>query len=96
MVMFVGIIRVQLHIHGAASLKEKRSVLRHIKDRARARHNVSVAEVDDQDRHQSATLGFAAVGHSEQRLATLFQRIRDDIDRTLPGGVTSWEEEVLS
>lgn len=94
--MFVGVVRARLRIHGAKSLKEKRAVLRHIKDRARSRHNVSVAEVDDQDRHQSATLGFAAVGHSEERLALLFERIRKEIDVALPGGVMAWEEDVLS
>ena len=94
--MFVGIVRVRLHIHGARSLKEKRSVLRRIKDRARARHNVSAAEVDEQDQHQSATLGFAAVGLSRQTLVTLFGRLRDEVDQTLPGGVTDWDEDILS
>ena len=94
--MFVGIVRARLHIHGAASLKEKRAVLRSIKDRARARHNVSVAEVDDQDLHQSATLGFAAVGLTEQALVTLFERLRDEVDQTLPDGVTDWDEDILS
>ena len=83
-------------IHGCGSLKEKRAVLRRIKDRSRSRHNVSVAEVDHQDLHQRATLGFAAVSHSENDLRQLFERLRDEIDRVLPGGVLNWEKEILS
>jgi uncharacterized protein YlxP (DUF503 family) len=94
--VLVGIIRAELHIHGAASLKEKRAVLRRIKDRTRSRHNISVAEVDHQDLRQRAALGFAAVSHSEADLASLFERIRDEIDEILPGGLTDWQEEVLS
>lgn len=94
--MFVGIVRVRLRLHGVSSLKEKRAILRHIKDRSRARHNISVAEVEDQDRHQAATLGFAAVGHSEDVLVSLFGKIRDGIDRAVPGGVTDWDQEIMS
>ena len=93
--MVVGVIRVEIHIHGAGSLKEKRSVVRRIKDRARSRHNVSVAEVDDQHLHQRSTLGFAAVGHSEDVLRRLFDTLRDEIENLLPGGVISWEEDIL-
>ena len=94
--MIVGVIRTELLIHGCGSLKEKRAVLRRIKDRSRSRHNVSVAEVDHQDRHQRAALGFAAVSHSENDLDRLFERIRDDIERVLPGGVLQWEKEIFS
>jgi uncharacterized protein YlxP (DUF503 family) len=91
----VGIIRAEIHIHGSASLKEKRSVLRRIKDRTRSRHNISVAEVDFQDLHQRAALGFAAVSHSEEDLRRLFNSLRDEVDGILPGGVTNWQEDVL-
>ncbi len=93
--MVVGVIRTELHIHGCGSLKEKRAVLRRIKDRTRSRHNISVAEVDFQDKHQRAALGFAAVSHSETDLQRLFRSLRDEIDGILPGGITDWQEEVL-
>ena len=93
--MVVGIIRAELHIHGAGSLKEKRAVLRRIKDRSRSRHNISVAEVDFQDLHQRAALGFAAVSHGEDDLRRLFNSLRDEIDSILPGGITDWQEDIL-
>ncbi len=93
--MLIGVIRAELHIHGSQSLKEKRAVLRRIKDRTRARHNVSVAEVDHQDLHQRAVLAFAAVAHSEDDLSRLFRSLRDEVDGVLPGGVTAWDEDVI-
>lgn len=64
--MVVGILRLRLMIPGAHSLKDKRQALRSIKDRLRAQHNVSVAEVDSQDLWQVAELGVGAVGVDRQ------------------------------
>ncbi|MFQ5671263.1 MAG: DUF503 domain-containing protein [Acidobacteriota bacterium] len=94
--MFIGVVRVELLIHGSSSLKEKRAVLRRIKDRASSRHNLSVSEVGFQDLRQRAVLGFAAIRSSRNDLARLFVRLRDEIERVLPGGILSWEEEVFT
>ena len=47
--MFVGVARLTLQIADSGSLKSKRQVLRRVTDRVKARFNVSVAEVEDQD-----------------------------------------------
>lgn len=52
---------VSLHIPDSGSLKAKRLVIRRLKDRIRNKFNVSVAEVDDFDLWQRATLGVAVV-----------------------------------
>jgi uncharacterized protein YlxP (DUF503 family) len=59
--MFVGVLRLVLHLPGAHSLKDKRQVVRSFKDRVRARLKLSVAEVGNADRHQLATLAVVAV-----------------------------------
>jgi hypothetical protein len=59
--MFVGIMRLGLHVPGARSLKDKRMVVRSFRDRVRARFDVSIAEVADQDLHQRATFGVAVI-----------------------------------
>ena len=59
--MHVGVMRLVFHIPHARSLKDKRSVVRKFRDRIRARHDVSIAEVADQDLHQKATFGVAVV-----------------------------------
>ncbi len=60
--MTVGVMSIRMLIPGARSLKDKRRALRPIKDRLRARFNVSAAEVDCQDVWQTAVLAVAAVG----------------------------------
>jgi uncharacterized protein YlxP (DUF503 family) len=60
--MIVGSLLVRLLIRESRSLKDKRQVVRSIKDRLRNGFNVSVAEVDAQDNRQVAVLGLAMVG----------------------------------
>ena len=60
--MRVGVLRIELFVPGARSLKAKRQVIRSLKDRLRNKFNVSVSEVDYQDKWQRATLGIAMVG----------------------------------
>jgi uncharacterized protein YlxP (DUF503 family) len=61
--MVVGAARVELHVHGSQSLKEKRGVVRSITQRVRNRFNVSVAEVGGQDTWQRAVLGLAVAAN---------------------------------
>ena len=61
--MVVGAARVELHVHGSQSLKEKRGVVRSITQRLRNRFNVSVAEVGGQDTWQIAVLGLAVAAN---------------------------------
>jgi uncharacterized protein YlxP (DUF503 family) len=60
--MVIGICRVELHLPDRHSLKEKRHVVKSLKDRMRRTFNVSIAEVGDQDVWQRAILGAACVG----------------------------------
>ena len=56
MSMVVGLLTVELHVPGSRSLKEKRMVLRRIKDRLK-KFNVAVSEVEHQDLWQRASIG---------------------------------------
>ncbi len=66
--MVVSVIVWELHLEGCTSLKEKRSILRSLKDRLCNRHNVSVAETAHQDSWQRAEL-CAAIVSSDRKLA---------------------------
>jgi uncharacterized protein len=66
--MVVGLSVWELHIPGCSSLKEKRSVMKSLKDRLHRQFNVSVAETDFQDILQRAELS-ACVVSSERRHA---------------------------
>ena len=92
--MVIALLHVELHIPHAQSLKEKRMVLRRIKDRLQ-KFNVAVAEVEHHDLWQRAGLGIVAISttsdHAEQSLAA----VADEIDRVEPGVMTRTEIEFL-
>lgn len=93
--MRVALLRVELHFPYAQSLKDKRMVLRRVKDRLQ-KFNVAVAEVEHQELWQRAGLGVVAISttgeHAEQQLAAA----ADEIDRVEPGIVTRTEMEFLA
>jgi hypothetical protein len=65
--MNVGALMVKLRLPENQSLKGKRQVIKSITSRVRSKFNVSIAEVDDQELWQLATLGVACVSNSNQR-----------------------------
>ena len=60
--MIVGTLKIRLVLRESHSLKDKRRVLKSLKDTLSNRFNISVAETDEQDVWQSAEIGIAAVG----------------------------------
>lgn len=60
--MIVGTLKIRLAMRDSHSLKDKRRVLKSLKDTLSNKFNISVAEVEDQDVWQSAEIGIAAVG----------------------------------
>jgi hypothetical protein len=61
--MQLGTLRIVLQIPQSRSLKSKRQVVKGIKDRLKNKFNISVAEVEDNDLWQRATLGIAVVAN---------------------------------
>jgi len=78
----------------AQSLKDKRMVLRRVKDRLRA-HNVAVAEVAHQDLWQRAGLGIVTVGSSDEAAGSTLSAVLSEIERIEPGLVTAHQLEYL-
>ncbi len=64
--MFVGFGQIEMYIPESGSLKSKRFVLKSIKTRIRNKFNVSVAEVENNDKWQRATLGVAVVSNDRK------------------------------
>jgi len=73
--MIVGSLRVRLLLREARSLKDKRQVVKSIKDRLANRFNVSAAEVDELDNRQVAILGFAMVGNETSHVRAALEQI---------------------
>jgi uncharacterized protein YlxP (DUF503 family) len=73
--MVVGSVRVRLLLRESRSLKDKRQVVRSIKDRLRNEFHVSVAEVDALDNRQLIVLGLALVGRERKHVRTTLEQI---------------------
>jgi len=70
----IGSLTVSLHIPHSRSLKEKRTVVRSVTARLRQQFNVAVAEVDDQDTWQLATLGVVCVSADARHADEMCQK----------------------
>lgn len=79
--MTLGTVILDLHIPDCRSLKEKRSVIRRLTTRLRKDFNVSVAEVDKQDLHQSARLGIALVCNERAFANTVLSKLVESVER---------------
>ena len=73
--MIVGTLRVRLLIREARTLKDKRQVVKSIKDRLRNGFNVSVAEIESQDNPRLAVLGLAMVSNEARHVRSAFEQI---------------------
>ena len=78
--MVVGVCRVTLSIYDNDSLKGKRSVVRRVIDRTKHRFNIAIAEVEDNDVHEIAVIGFAIVGNDRKFVNSRLDRVVDFID----------------
>ena len=93
--MVVGMLHVDMHVPSARSLKEKRAVLRSLKDQLRGHFNIAVAEVDPNDTWQRATVGICAVGNERDYVAGLLQDVAQWLRATRLVGLMRTEEEYL-
>ena len=73
--MHIGVCSLQFRLPESASLKDKRGVFRSISTRVRNRFNVSIAEVDDNDRRQLLTLGVCCVSNDPQHANEMLSRV---------------------
>lgn len=80
--MAVGVCRVRLRLPENGSLKGKRQVVRSLTTRLRSKFNVSVAEVDDNDRWQIATIGVSCVSNDARHAQEQLDRVVAFIETT--------------
>ena len=73
--MPIAHLTIEVRIEGAQSLKDKRQVVRSLKDKLRAAFNVSVAEIEQTDLWQRATVAVVAVSGSRDYLEGLMQNV---------------------
>ena len=91
----VGLLSLELHFPEARSLKDKRAVLRSIKDRLR-QLNVALAEIDYHDLRQRSRLAVAAVGSEQHLVQRSLLSVVEEMERKGTGVIVSSQVEWLS
>ena len=94
--MVIGCSSIKFYLHGNRSLKEKRRIVRAIKDRLKNNFNVSVAEVGGQDKWQSLHIGVSAVGSDQPYVDGLMEKVVNAIDRMNLAEITDCKTEILN
>lgn len=79
--MPIAVLTLEIRIEHAQSLKDKRQVLRSLKDKLRRQFNVSVAELDETDLWQRATIGVVSISHSRDYLVQVMQSVEKSATR---------------
>jgi len=106
--MTIGVYTIEIHLPGARSLKDKRQVIKKLKDRLRSRHNVAVSELEEYaGKWQRSGLMIVSVAGRRDPLENLFEKIHRESESLVPGniietgrefiegsdgGVSGWEE----
>ena len=94
--MTVGVALVSFRLHEIHSLKDKRRIVKSLVEKSRSRFNVAVAEVEDQDVHQKASIGIAVIGNDGRVLNSLLDRIIDFMDSLSLADLISREIELIT
>lgn len=84
-------IKITLRASWCHSLKEKRMVVRSIVQKLKNKFNISVAEVENQDIHQSIVIGICAVGNDNKQLDSIMNNIMNFVDENSEAEVINVE-----
>ena len=93
--MIIGVLQFELVIHDSQSLKDKRRVVRSVKDRLHREHQVSVAEVAAQDTLNLAVMGLALVGTDGRYVGQTLDRITEKLRSLHDAEVGSFTRQLL-
>jgi uncharacterized protein len=96
--MFVGVLRLTLHLPAPGSLKSKRHLVRSAIDRVKAKFNVSIAEVGENDLWQRSVIGVTAVGNDHAFVNETLDKVADFVS-SMHGGqiqMTGRDLEIVS
>jgi hypothetical protein len=91
--MPIGLLTLELFIPDAHSLKDKRQILRSLKDRLRGQFNVAVAELEHQDLWQRSVVGVVGISSDEHSLRESLQAVMEASENLLGRDLISREIE---
>jgi uncharacterized protein len=93
--MPIGLLTLEIHLPEAHSLKDKRQVLRSLKDRLRGKFNVAVAELDGQDSWQRSVVGVVSLSNNAAHLEQSLRTILEESEVLLGRDLTGYDLEVI-
>lgn len=94
--MKILLLKVTLRASWVHSLKEKRMVIKSLMQRLKNKFNVSVAEVDSQDVHQTLVIGISCVSDSKIMLDSVMENILDFIECNTDAEIINIEQDIDS
>ena len=93
--MVIGALSLKLAIFGSTSLKDKRRVVKSLKDRLSSRFNISVAEVGSLDHRQQAELGVALVANEGKYVQSCLDKVVDYVRLERSASLVDYEVEIF-
>jgi uncharacterized protein YlxP (DUF503 family) len=93
--MIIGTVKIMFYASWVHSLKEKRTIVKSICSKVRNKFNVSVAEVDEQDTHQTIVLGIACVVGEMSLANSIIDNVLNFIEQSTEAEIVNVEIELL-
>ncbi|MDF2890357.1 MAG: hypothetical protein K0R80_724 [Clostridia bacterium] len=93
--MIIGTGKIYLYASWVHSLKEKRMVVKSVIDKVKHRFNVSIAEIENLDMHQSIVIGIACVSNSTKHANSSIQNVIEYIEQNTDAVLENIEIEIL-
>ena len=87
----LGVLFIGLFLPSSLSLKSKRMILKSFKDRIRKNFNVSLAEIDYQDKWQRSTLGISMINNDRRHIERCLQNIVSFIESSREAEITGYK-----
>jgi uncharacterized protein len=93
--MTVGLLTLELHIPQAQSLKDKRQIVRSLKDKLRGHFNVAVSELEYHDTWQRSVVGIVTLSNEQHHVEESLQKVLAEADRILGPVLISHAVEMI-
>ena len=94
--LYIGVLQFTLEIPYATSLKDKRNVIKALRDRLRRSFNVSIAEFEDLDSATMATLGAAVAGSDQKHVNSTLDHLLNELQEWRDGTLVDHQLEIFS
>ncbi|CBZ04805.1 DUF503 domain-containing protein [Clostridium botulinum] len=93
--MIIGTAKIHLYANWVHSLKEKRMIAKSVISKTKNKFNVSIAEVEMQDVHQSIVIGIACISNSTKQADSIIQNVVNYIEGNTEAIVQNIETEII-